>query len=134
MKAAAPRAMRRARSTIEAVGVSSRLFAFVVAITAPCTTNDAVEAFRICHNPSQKSILVEAATKSNVLSNCALRMTAATSLDETLTTSASPPTPEVLLGSTTEHFENYDVVRVDLENARDYPIYIGTGYSDEQGM
>jgi hypothetical protein len=135
MKASALRVMRRARHTADTVAVSSRLFAFVFAITAPCTTNDAVEAFRICQSRSQKSVLVEAATKSSVLS---LRMTAATtaaaSSDETLTTAALPPTSEVLLGSTTEHFENYDVVRVDLENARDYSIYIGTGYSDEQGM
>jgi 3-dehydroquinate synthase len=27
---------------------------------------------------------------------------------------------------------NYDVVTVDLADGRDYPIYIGTGYSDEQ--
>jgi 3-dehydroquinate synthase len=27
---------------------------------------------------------------------------------------------------------NYDVVKVDLSNGRDYPIYIGTSYSDEQ--
>jgi len=27
---------------------------------------------------------------------------------------------------------NYDVVKVDLSEGRDYPIYIGTGYSDEQ--
>ena len=28
----------------------------------------------------------------------------------------------------------YDVVKVDLEDGRDYPIYIGTDYSDEEGM
>jgi 3-dehydroquinate synthase len=28
--------------------------------------------------------------------------------------------------------ENYDVVRVDLEDGRDYPIYIGTSYTDAQ--
>jgi hypothetical protein len=38
------------------------------------------------------------------------------------------------LGSTTESKENYDIVKVDLENNRDYPIYIGTGYSDQEGM
>jgi 3-dehydroquinate synthase len=27
---------------------------------------------------------------------------------------------------------NYDVVKVDLTDGRDYPIYIGTGYSDDQ--
>lgn len=27
---------------------------------------------------------------------------------------------------------DYDVVKVDLSDGRDYPIYIGTGYSDEQ--
>jgi hypothetical protein len=37
------------------------------------------------------------------------------------------------LGSTTEHCENYDIVKVDLDDGRDYPIYIGTGYSDAQG-
>ena len=28
--------------------------------------------------------------------------------------------------------DNYDVVRVDLTDGRDYPIYIGTSYTDEQ--
>jgi len=37
------------------------------------------------------------------------------------------------LGSSTIAKENYDVVKVDLENGRDYPIYIGTGYSDDEG-
>ena len=27
---------------------------------------------------------------------------------------------------------NYDVVSVDLNDGRDYPIYIGTSYTDEQ--
>lgn len=47
------------------------------------------------------------------------------------TTSSSVTTAE--LGSTTEHHENYDVVKVDLDDGRDYPIYIGTGYSDDEG-
>ena len=37
------------------------------------------------------------------------------------------------LGSSTIAKENYDVVKVDLDDGRDYPIYIGTGYSDEEG-
>jgi hypothetical protein len=49
----------------------------------------------------------------------------------TTATTTLPPTD--FLGCTTESFDNYDVVKVDLENDRDYPIYIGTGYSDEQG-
>jgi hypothetical protein len=55
----------------------------------------------------------------------------------TTTTAATTVTtmpPNDFLGCTTESFDNYDVVKVDLENDRDYPIYIGTGYSDEQGM
>lgn len=36
------------------------------------------------------------------------------------------------LGSSTIAKENYDVVKVDLDDGRDYPIYIGTGYSDEE--
>lgn len=38
------------------------------------------------------------------------------------------------IGSTTVSKDNYDIVQVDLENGRDYPIYIGTGYSNEEGM
>ena len=38
------------------------------------------------------------------------------------------------LGSTTVSKDHYDVVTVDLSDGRDYPIYIGTGYSDEEGM
>jgi hypothetical protein len=37
------------------------------------------------------------------------------------------------LGSTTESRENYDIVKVDLDDGRDYPIYIGTGYSEDEG-
>lgn len=36
-------------------------------------------------------------------------------------------------GSTLESKEQYDIVKVDLDRDRDYPIYIGTGYSDEEG-
>jgi hypothetical protein len=50
-----------------------------------------------------------------------------------VTTATTMPSTD-FLGCTTESFDNYDVVKVDLENDRDYPIYIGTGYSDEQGM
>jgi len=28
---------------------------------------------------------------------------------------------------------DYDVVKVDLADGRDYPIYIGAGFSDEEG-
>jgi hypothetical protein len=38
-----------------------------------------------------------------------------------------------LLGSKTIHKENYDIVNVDLDDGRDYPIYIGTGYDDKEG-
>jgi len=38
------------------------------------------------------------------------------------------------LGSTTVHKEHYDVVTVDLDDGRDYPIYIGTSYSDQEGV
>jgi hypothetical protein len=36
-------------------------------------------------------------------------------------------------GSTVVKMDNYDVVTVDLDAGRDYPIYIGTGYSDDEG-
>ena len=29
--------------------------------------------------------------------------------------------------------DNYDIVKVDLDQGRDYPIYIGQGYSDQEG-
>jgi hypothetical protein len=47
-----------------------------------------------------------------------------------------PPSTDaaVELGSSTEKKENYDIVTVDLENGRDYPIYIGTDYAQEEGM
>jgi hypothetical protein len=28
---------------------------------------------------------------------------------------------------------DYDVVKVDLSDGRDYPIYIGAGFTDEEG-
>ena len=37
------------------------------------------------------------------------------------------------LGSTTVSTDKYDIVKVDLSDDRDYPIYIGTGYADEEG-
>jgi hypothetical protein len=36
-------------------------------------------------------------------------------------------------GSTVVQMDHYDVVTVDLDAGRDYPIYIGTGYSDDDG-
>jgi 3-dehydroquinate synthase len=36
------------------------------------------------------------------------------------------------LASTAEATE-YDIVKVDLADGRDYPIYIGAGYSEEEG-
>lgn len=37
-------------------------------------------------------------------------------------------------GFTTISNDKYDIVKVDLDNNRDYPIYIGAGYQDEEGM
>lgn len=37
------------------------------------------------------------------------------------------------MGSSTIAKDNYDIVKVDLDDGRDYPIYIGTGYSDKEG-
>ena len=37
------------------------------------------------------------------------------------------------MGSSTVARENFDEVTVDLSDGRDYPIYIGAGYSDEEG-
>lgn len=36
-------------------------------------------------------------------------------------------------GFTTISTDKYDIVKVDLDDGRDYPIYIGTGYEDEEG-
>ena len=49
------------------------------------------------------------------------------------TTTATVEEEQALLGSTTVHKENYDIVTVDLADGRDYPIYIGTSYSDQEG-
>ena len=40
----------------------------------------------------------------------------------------------LFLGCTTKQYDNYDVVTVDLDGNRDYPIYIGTNFTKEQGM
>ena len=40
---------------------------------------------------------------------------------------------DLFYGCTTQQYENYDIVTVDLENDRDYPIYIGTDFTNEQG-
>lgn len=44
----------------------------------------------------------------------------------------SSSTSEELLGSTTVNMDHYDVVKVDLDDDRDYPIYIGTEYTDDE--
>jgi hypothetical protein len=36
-------------------------------------------------------------------------------------------------GFTTVSTDKYDIVKVDLDDGRDYPIYIGTGYDDQEG-
>jgi 3-dehydroquinate synthase len=36
------------------------------------------------------------------------------------------------MASTAEETK-YDIVKVDLADGRDYPIYIGAGYSQEEG-
>jgi len=38
-----------------------------------------------------------------------------------------------LIGSETIHKESYDIVKVDLDDGRDYPIYIGTGFDEKEG-
>ena len=45
---------------------------------------------------------------------------------------ASVATSDDELGSSPLAKDNYDIVKVDLDYGRDYPIYIGTGYSDEE--
>ena len=35
--------------------------------------------------------------------------------------------------STTSAATDYDIVNVDLADGRDYPIYIGAGFSDDEG-
>jgi hypothetical protein len=39
----------------------------------------------------------------------------------------------LFVGCTTRQYDNYDVVTVDLDDNRDYPIYIGTDFTNEQG-
>lgn len=41
-------------------------------------------------------------------------------------------TNEADVQETVEESDNYDVVKVDLTDGRDYPIYIGTSFTDEQ--
>jgi hypothetical protein len=52
--------------------------------------------------------------------------------DHTTTTTTAADNV-ALLGSTTVSKEHYDIVSVDLDDGRDYPIYIGTGYSEDEG-
>ena len=40
---------------------------------------------------------------------------------------------DLFYGCTTQKYDNYDVVTVDLDDDRDYPIYIGTDFTNEQG-
>lgn len=77
-------------------------------------------------------------TRSEVTSECQRRQRPRFSSDPprtptTLFSSSSSMTTTAELGSTTIQMPNYDIVKVDLEDGRDYPIYIGTRYSDEEG-
>ena len=65
---------------------------------------------------------------------CASNAFAAPSFSQHGTISLSASLMSNDLGSSTNAKENYDVVKVDLDDGRDYPIYIGTGYSDEEGV
>jgi 3-dehydroquinate synthase len=63
-----------------------------------------------------------------------------TTLGDAFSSDLLPTTARSVLSSTTalaavssvDTENNYDVVKVDLSDGRDYPIYIGTSYSDEQ--
>jgi len=56
-------------------------------------------------------------------------------INQTATSAITPAAsaPADLDGSKTVNMDHYDIVTVDLEGGRDYPIYIGTGYSDGEG-
>ena len=48
------------------------------------------------------------------------------------TTDATDATISTTTAPTTINKENYDIVKVDLSQGRDYPIYIGDGFNDEE--
>ena len=41
--------------------------------------------------------------------------------------------PSKTILSSTTAATDYDIVKVDLADGRDYPIYIGAGFSDDEG-
>jgi hypothetical protein len=44
-----------------------------------------------------------------------------------------PVAGDLLEGSELVRTDRYDVVTVDLDGGRGYPIYIGTGYAEDEG-
>ena len=76
---------------------------------------------------------------SNRCSKVLLLLTATATVCQSFGTPTSPSKPSTSLGMaedagfTTISTDKYDIVKVDLDDGRDYPIYIGTGYEDEEG-
>ena len=66
-------------------------------------------------------------SRSTSKSSSSTNLVSTSQLEMTATNEASADQQQVGNGN-----ENYDVVRVDLTDGRDYPIYIGTSYTDEQ--
>lgn len=66
-------------------------------------------------------------SKSTAISGTGTTYSSVSHLQMTATNEASADQQQAV-----DDINNYDVVRVDLTEGRDYPIYIGTSYTDEQ--
>jgi pheromone shutdown protein TraB len=74
-----------------------------------------------------------ALAKNEVRTVLSSELTATESTVNALLDGGGTSNPDAFIGCTTLQYENYDVVTVDLDNDRDYPIYIGTNFSNEEG-
>lgn len=82
---------------------------------------------------SSLSSSVTSQTLDGRIAVTALQMSSDTTQEETAAVVTTPSTStSTTAAAATTTSTNYDVVNVDLADGRDYPIYIGTSYSDEQ--
>jgi hypothetical protein len=61
------------------------------------------------------------------------RSTLAFSFSPTAARQLGVPKTSIMSLSSTSAATDYEIVKVDLSEGRDYPIYIGAGFSDEEG-
>jgi hypothetical protein len=122
------------------ISVVMMITTFVMEVPKSCRVSTVVHSF-VVGNPrnlyahSQRTMSGTSTTlaKNEVRTVLSSELTATESTVNALLDGGGTSNPDAFIGCTTRQYENYDVVTVDLDNDRDYPIYIGTNFSNEEG-